>query len=199
LFASRNLPRVCRNLRKREALVTALLRLAALGAMVCALLAASATPVFGDDTGAVAAHVTVATPCLLIQGPTSLDFGTATFSTPGAASGNALYKNADEGSTLVNCTDAGESVFARATDATGGASWSLQPNLTNPCTAGPDKFSAMSGDNMFSKFLSTANSTFTTLTGGENRPLSFAMYMPCQGSSGAGQTMSFAYIYTVTF
>jgi hypothetical protein len=166
---------------------------------VLAILAASAGPVFGDDTGTVAAQVTAATPCLLIQGSTSIDFGTATFSTPGPT-GNALFKNPGE-STLVNCTDAGESVFARATDAagSGGAAWSLEPNLTNPCTAGPDTFSAMAADSTGAKFLTTANSTFRTLSGGESRPIGFTMYMPCTGSSGAGQTMSFSYIYTVTF
>jgi hypothetical protein len=52
---------------------------------------------------------------------------------------------------------------------------------------------------LFSKFLTTANNTFTTLSGGESRPIDFTMYMPGTGSSGAGQTMSFSYIYTVTF
>jgi hypothetical protein len=184
--------------------VRALLRVAALGAIVLAILAASAGPVFGDDTGTVQATVTAATPCLLIQGSTSINFGTATFSTAGPQFGNALAKPVGT-STLANCTAAAELLFARATDATGSgnAAWSLQPNLDNPCTAGTDKFSVMSGDGSFNQFLSTTNGEFASISAagtlGDTKPIGFSMFMPCSGSSGAGQTMSFAYIYTATF
>ena len=158
-------------------------------------MAASATPGFGGSTGTVAATVTVAAPCLILDSET-INFGVRVFSTPqvpvSMAGGNG-YKN---------CGPASENVLARGTNATSTsgppATWTLQSD--DPCSAGPNtyKLRATVGAAV-PHVLSTTNVEIDSLTPDEHRIVNTDLYMPCSGSDGAGQQMAFQYVFTVAF
>lgn len=180
-------------------------------------VAVSALPAFGAGSGSVDMTVTIASPCITVGPTTPIDFGSQSFSTPSvpqSASSNAI--------TFANCTSVPEKVLVRGTDATGGSNalWSLvtppsQSGVMNECfnNPAPDKYSVrvevpLGGETAIQNFnghltttdtfLSTPSgngsfqgqTTYTTLT---------KVLMPCTGSSGVGQTMSFQAIYTASF
>jgi hypothetical protein len=161
------------------------------------VFAASAVPVFSADTGTVTATVTAAAPCLTISGASSVDFGTGAFSD--AQSQPTQLTKPVGTATLNNCSGAGEQIFARATNATGDAVppavWSLT-TAAHPCSGGADKFAASTRDAAGDVALDLINSPFVSLDPNEARGVGFSILMPCAGSSGAGQTMSFSYVYT---
>lgn len=171
--------------------------LAVLGALVVVtVFAASAVPAFTADNGSVAATVTVATPCITIDGLTSIDFGVKSFSTPGAPEAFSVVDS------YTNCSSAGENVSARGTNATSGGSppvtWTLTPN-NNPCDAGANQF-AMSIAKGGTFFLNASSDTqVETLGSGVASTVGLQLHMPCSGSAGTGQQMSFEYIFTATF
>jgi hypothetical protein len=169
----------------------------ALGAVVATLVfAASATPGFGGDTGTVAATVTVAAPCLVIDSET-IDFGVKAFSTPDAT------VSAAGGNGYQNCGPSSEKVLARGTNATSTsgppATWTLQSD--DPCSAGPNTYKLRATVGAAVPYvLSTTSVEIDTLTTpGEHRVVNTDLYMPCSGSDGAGQQMAFQYVFTATF
>ena len=170
---------------------------ALLAVMALAAFGVSAAPVFSADDATVTATVSVASPCLELSGDSAIAFGTGAFSR--AASPPSELSKPVGTSSLHNCSGALEDVFARGTDATGDAIppavWGLMP-VAHPCTAGTNKYAARTEDASHSLSLGLANATFVTLDADETRGIGFSMLMPCTGSAGAGQTMSFSYVYT---
>lgn len=158
---------------------------------------AAPTPVAAAGDGEVAAQVTVAAPCITV-GP-NIDYGVATFNspsgTPTARSGVTSY---------TNCSSAPEQVYARGTDAvstTSAATWSLTDGSV--CSA-PDLYqhylvvpqvSVMGGVTLteVDKLLDNATPAAT------EREVDAVLYMPCAGSAGAGETMTFAIVFTASF
>jgi hypothetical protein len=169
-------------------------------AVVATYCVLSALPAFGADSGTVSAKVTVAAPCITVNGTAATDginFGTRAFSTPTAAVG---ISNAD--TTLSNCAALTENIYAKGTDAAGpGATWTLvDARASNPCTYGIDKYGVAVPT------LAPGNVALTTpdqLLGSAGpgaipKVMSTLLAMPCTGSSGAGQTMNFQVVYTAS-
>jgi hypothetical protein len=158
--------------------------------------ALSATPGFSSE-GSVNATVTASAPCLIIQNA-SIDFGTAEFSTSTAEVRLAKPQGA---STIRSCSSSTQNLFARGTNATGNgalpATWTLGAPAV--CSATNRYVAGTSRTGFGTSSLSTANVPFGTLAGDASDGLAFSMTMPCTGSSGAGQVMTFSYLYTATF
>ena len=158
-------------------------------AAVIALLAVvlGAQPAFGDDEGTVAAQVTVAAPCIQVT-PAQLDFGTLGLSSAASTSGAARPL------TATNC-GAASSLLGRGTDATstGGASWTLVGS--DLCSA-PNRYQQRVDTGPASIPLVTQDTTLRSLAAAEVANLNAIVVMPCTGSSGAGQVMTFSYVFT---
>ena len=161
------------------------------GMCVACAIGVSATPAFGDPEGTVSAQVTVAAPCIQVS-PGQLDFGTLGFSTdsnsPTAASRPV---------TATNCGAAG-SVLARGTNATSaaGTTWTLEQEPSAQCAA-PNRYMQRVSNGGASLALSaTQNTSIRALAAGEAGQLEAFVVMPCVGSSGAGQVMTFSYVFT---
>ena len=171
----------------------------------CALVPATAA---AQSSGDVSGTVTVqqpASPCITIDN-TSVAFGTLGFS-PSPTS--TIFGDANPSTTLTNCSGPSGSggvtqqLFARGSDATGsGALWNLAATTT-PCSAGQDVYGYTVRPNP-----GTANGTSLTATDvllsstwgpGPDAGWLHRIYMPCAGSSGAGQTMSTNVTFTATF
>ena len=163
--------------------------------LIAALFAAcaigvSASPAFGDSEGTVTARVTVAAPCVQVI-PESLDFGALGFSSA-ALEVNSPLLDLD----ARNCGTARQSLLARGTDAagSGGATWALVG--LNLCDT-PNRFSQIVLRNAQQFDLTTLDQPIGTPTGADEvAALLAGMKMPCAGSSGAGEVMSFSYVFT---
>jgi len=180
------------------------LRYLALGAFALTALAASAVPAFSADNGTVNAKVTVAAPCLTVSltaGATQLDFGTTPFG------GGSSYSN---GISLTNCASAAENISARGTNATSTtstASWTLQDS-PRTCPSTPNVYvlatQAWNSDGTLTlgpgsaTFLSTSDKPLVSGLSPGSRPVFTSISVPCPGSAGAGETMSFQFIYTAS-
>jgi hypothetical protein len=168
---------------------------------VAAIAAAAAVPSFGSDSGSIPASVVPATPCITI-GTRAIDFGTLPFSP--ASTTNPTTANAT--SSYTNCSSA-ENVYFSGTDATSATSsavWTLESTGSGgaaTCGFGPNVYKLGLG-------LAGAGGTFSVFKtaqllestpAGTTRNLNLALFMPCEGSSGAGERMSFQYLLTATF
>lgn len=141
----------------------------------------------------IGATVTVAAPCVTV-GP-AIDYGTRGFapsgSVPSPASGSSTY---------ANCGTSPEQIAVQGTDAqsttTGSfAAWTLQSQQPCQGVTTPDKFRVEVKD---SQQISLALSSSTAQVidpaladGSGDQTLTTYLYMPCSGSSGAGETMQF--------
>jgi hypothetical protein len=180
-------------------------RLLILGGIAVAvvLFVGSALPAFSDDTGTVNATVTAGAACITLS-QTTVNFGSLNFST--SAGNNAAGQLAGS---ITNCGQSTESILARGTDATNTTTtWSLVdatglPTPVNPCdlsSPNTNKYFLFTFPGALSTvFLTTTNKAFNTMAAGANSALTVGVVMPCTGSSGAGQTLNFSYIYTATF
>jgi hypothetical protein len=161
------------------------------GLLALGALAAGAAPVFADSSGSVSARVSVAAPCIEVT-PTSLDFGVLGLSTRALPVGSVLLPL-----TAHNCGTAREGLFARGTNATGsgGTTWTLVGS--NICD-GANRFGQLVTRSALQYDLTadTDVSIGTPLGGGEASTVNAAMFMPCTGSGGAGEVMSFSYVFT---
>lgn len=171
--------------------------LAAITATVAAGLLAP-LPAFGDDTGTVAATVTVAAPCILLD-IAQVDFGTRSFNT---VSTNIFSQSPTL--TATNCSGTDENILARGTDATsvGGATWTLYSAFTNPCNVGPDKYQLQYNNLGTGTGYSLTTSDQEVATGvgaGVGHTYRLTLLMPCTGSGGAGETMNLQTILTAIF
>jgi hypothetical protein len=169
------------------------IRLIAVSAIAALAFAASAIPAFGDGSGTVSATVTAAAPCITVSN-TSLDFGALPFSTPDAVSTKRLPEGA---SNVASCSAQSERLFVHGTDATGpSASWTLAGASAGPCIVGPNKYGLSL---RFNFEVVPSDVQFATLPAGQSTSPEFGLTMPCTGSDGAGQTLSFQYVFTATF
>jgi hypothetical protein len=175
-------------------------RLALFGglALAAAVFVLSAVPAVGASSGSVSASVTPSAACLTVT-PSSLDFGTANFSrvNPG---GNVESVVGGNPLTVTNCSQDTETIFVSATAATNAAqtaSWSLNSSF-DQCAAGPDQYAINLSNS--AGFLTTAETTFRDFVGGGNTITGTTpfLHMPCSGSHGAGEAMSFSINFTAT-
>lgn len=163
-----------------------------IGLALAALWAGSATTTLGADNGSVDATVTVATPCIVVT-PSVLDFGTVPFG--GLASQPLQY---------MNCGQADENIYGRATDASGASgTWTLDP-LRASCAASPGvnhyRLDLYANANALVRPLGLVDSSIELLgSGASSVDSSIAIFMPCAGSDGIGDAMSFQITFTATF
>jgi hypothetical protein len=173
-------------------------------AALAAAMIGTGTPVGAQDSGTVGATLTVAdaSACVTVT-QTAVSYLTALdFSQPGsdaAAKSNPLYA-------IDNCGSVGIDISVRGTDATAAdpavATWALtgDPAFTADCTT-IDVYAvdveADGGTFGLFEMLTTTDQVALTLPGGATATnIGHDLWMPCQGSSGAGETMSFDVIYT---
>lgn len=163
-----------------------------IGLALVALWAGSATSTLAADNGSVDAQVTVATPCIVVT-PSVLDFGTVPF---GGLAGLALQ--------YTNCGQADENIYGRATDASGpSGTWSLDP-LRASCAASPGvnqyRIDVYGNSNALVRPLGLVDSSIELLgSGASSVDTLVAIFMPCAGSDGIGESMSFQITFTATF
>jgi hypothetical protein len=175
------------------------MRSMARGGLVLALMAQwllGTAAAFGADTGTVDAKVTVAAPCITVSTLT-LDFGAL----PLSGLGNKAVG-------YTNCGSVDEKIFGKGSDASGGsASWTLSSAFVGGASCGSG-----SPTNQYSltSYIGNTGSPYTVLnktdqlletvtagaTGTRDR---VAISMPCSGSSGAGETMTFTLTFTATY
>jgi hypothetical protein len=193
-------------------------------ALTATAFALSAVPALANESGTVDAQVAVAAPCITLD-KTSVDFGTAAFTTGSGAGAN--IKPPHPWPAFTNCSQSAEYVAMRGTSATGaGASWSLNGLAGNPCTPGINVYAAdltgydgtgyqgsggypVARSQYGSGGLKTQNKLFYDPGPAPNKPLLFTagqrtslgidLWMPCSGSDGAGQTMTFDIVLTASF
>ena len=163
------------------------------GALAACAIAGSTGPAFGQaqGEGTVSAQVTVAAPCIRVT-PAQLDFGTLGFSQSAAApvaDSRAL--------SIENCGTGSENIFAHGDNATStsGTTWTLEPNQPDLCST-PNRFRQRIGAGSLSIALSTQDTLIAPVPGGQTVSWTAYLVMPCTGSSGAGQTMTFPYVFT---
>ena len=195
--------------------------LAAALMIVATTFAPAALPASADESGMVNAQVTVASPCILLD-ETSIDYGTAAFGT--SAAEVHLTPPPSSWPTFTNCSSSGEYVGIRATSAVGssGAAWALTGLIGNPCTVAPPGKNVYSVDavgvnasgfiiakgqsgsgglkNQSKLFYAyPAGATAVLFASNQATRLLTDIWMPCAGSDGAGQTMTFSFTLTASF
>ena len=170
------------------------------GLLALGAVAGGTMPAFGGSAaGSVSAQVTVASPCLTVGTP-SLDFGSLGFSSTAAPVGSGPLNV-----TITNCNSAvAEDIVARGTDATGGgARWTLTQPIACPAVDQyeEDLLQLDQTGRVSQRFdlVSTADTPIATgVAGGAGPRLQARITMPCTGSSGGGQVMTFSYNFTAT-
>jgi type 1 fimbria pilin len=157
--------------------------------LVACVLAVGAAPAFGDDEGTVSAQVTVAAPCIQIT-PTQVDFGSLGFS-----SSSANPVSASRPLSATNCGATADLLVhgSNAVSATG-ATWALQPD-GQVCPT-PNNYVQRVGSGAVSIPLDTQDRNLRQLAGGETADVNALVLMPCVGSSGSGEAMTFSYVFT---
>lgn len=161
-------------------------------------------PAAAEDTGSVTGTVTVeggSGACLTID-TESVSFGalplsTATTVAEGFSSPTYL---------LENCSSSEVTLFARSTDAVAaGTTWSLEPPVDpatgdftggNPCSLGTDIYHAGVFDESLGIYTDTTDAPWRSLAADGVLAVDSFIAMACEGSSGAGQTLSMSYVYT---
>lgn len=152
-------------------------------------LAVSSAPAFGDSGGTVSAQVTVAAPCIQIT-PSQVDFGTLGFS-----QSNANLSAGTRPVTATNCGTAAH-LLGRGSNATStGTTWTLDSTGDTIC---PDlnRYGQRIDTGPVSIPLTTQDRNLRDLAAAEAASLNAIVVMPCTGSGGAGQVMTFSYVFT---
>jgi hypothetical protein len=161
-------------------------------AVAVSYFAMSSLPAFSADAGTVNATVTVAGPCLTVP-TTTIDFKSLRFSSP--------TSNVTGAETVgyTSCSAAAQKVFARGTDATGtSATWTLT-SYSTPCADAVNKYGVelhVAGQRVTLR--ATDQEIETLAPGLPGATTMLELTMPCQGSTGGGQTMSFQVHFTAT-
>ena len=175
------------------------LRRIAIASAATLVLGGLATPAFAADNGSVDAQVTVATPCILLTEPVSgtSDFGTLPFSTAGTTT------EGQQPISYQNCGTAAQRIWAAGTDATGGdATWYLGagpgPICDQPLNTYRIALFGLDGSPV-GAILETTPVELQSLEPPFVTRLSATLSMPCVGSDGVGETMSFQILFTATF
>jgi len=159
--------------------------------LVSALLAPASTMATGEGT--VSAQVTVAAPCVTV-GP-NIDYGTKGFSTatvPSSSTGVSSY---------TNCSSEPERIYVRGSNAVSTSSTATwQVTGTDPCSVGVNRYYHGVGDDTGGANLSTTDQLINpSAAAGATKTLYATMTMPCSGSDGAGETMTFSIVVTASF
>jgi len=173
------------------------LLLAALG--ISGALGVSAVPAFTatpSDTGSVVGTVTAlgGGACLQLTN-TAVSFGTLPFSTRTQTSSG----QGNPTPTFQNCGNLNESISISGTDASGlNTTWNLTNKVGNPCfdAAGAQQVNvyalAFDAPPVGLVRISKTPTPIATYGAGVTTPLALRLDMPCVGSSGDGQTVSFS-------
>ena len=155
-----------------------------------AAIVASAVPAFGDS-GTVTAVVTVDTTCLEVT-PDGVDFGPVRFSSD--ESQEPTFRQV----VARNCGGGRAQLHVRGTDAGGllgtGTFWTLVAS-TSTCPE-LNQFALPVGGIEGTVLADTQNRNLLHLPAAEARPVAVGLQMPCEGSDGAGEMMTFGYIFT---
>lgn len=161
--------------------------------LVSALLAPAST--MATDNGTVSAQVTVATPCVTV-GP-NIDYGTKGFST----STPPVSSTSSGTSSYTNCSSDPENIYVRGSNAvstSSSATWQLTG--TGTCSAGVNRYYHSVGDDVGGANLSLSDQLINpAAAAGATKTLFANIAMPCSGSDGAGETMTFSIIVTASF
>lgn len=164
--------------------------------MLLASLMLIAVPVSALPSGSVDATVTVEGPCLTVP-TTPVNFGPVGFS---QASANTTKQALSF--LLSNCGSQTIDLYAKASDATGdgGASWTLSgwDGSALMCDGAIDMYGAGVKEGVSSTlWLSTSDALYTKAVAALGTVTTYPnLLMPCTGSSGVGETMSFSYTFT---
>lgn len=171
---------------------------------LAAALVGTSTPVAAQDSGTVGATLTVAdaSACLTVTQTAVSYLDALDFSEPGsgaAARSDPLYA-------VDNCGSVDIDISVRGTDATAtgpsGSTWALtgDPAFTTDCTTLDVYAVDVEADGgtvaLFTMLTTTDQPAFDLTAGATATNIGHDLWMPCQGSSGAGDTMSFDVIYT---
>ncbi len=161
------------------------------GLVAACALATSAAPALGEDDATVTAQVSVAAPCIQVT-PASLDFGTL-----GLSSDNANPVSAARPLVASNC-GAQAWILGRGTNAssTGGTTWTLDSDGEMDCPATNRYVQRIDTGPVSIPLSSTQDIRLRTLAGAETANLNAIVTMPCVGSGGAGEVMTFSYVFT---
>lgn len=161
------------------------------GVLAIGLLAASSGPAFGDDEGTVSAQVTAAAPCIQVT-PATLDFGTLGFS-----QSQVSFASASRPLDVTNC-GAAIGLLGRGSDATStsGAAWDLDTDGELDCPTTDRYVQRVDTGGASVPLHDTSDTNLRALGAGEVADLGAIVVMPCVGSSGAGQVMTFSYTFT---
>jgi hypothetical protein len=170
-----------------------------------ALLASAAVPALGAmpaftatpaDSGSVVGTVTAqgGGACLQLSS-TAASFGTLPFST-------RTQTSSGQGSptpTFQNCGNFNETISIAGSDASGpNTSWSLTNQAGNPCIKADGSTQinvyglSYDAQPVGSAQISKTATPISTYAAGATTPLALTLSMPCVGSAGDGQTVSFS-------
>jgi hypothetical protein len=182
--------------------------LVAVLALATSCFVTSVVPAFGADSGIVSAKVTVAAPCITVSPTTAVDFGTHAFTATGPV--NTTPQEQGGGTSSVsNCGGGAENVAVKGTNANApsGAAWSLvaRTQPVGTCDLGTNKYVLKvnaydtTWQTLLAGFDATSTSQLLTNAGaGATVNIDYDLWMPCSGSSGGGETMTFQIVYTAS-
>jgi hypothetical protein len=166
-----------------------------------ALLIAAAAPVHAADNGTVPATVTAdGGACIVVGG--SLSYGTLPF-----RSADEDWTSSTSTASVSNCDPlAAADLFVRGTsavNANNSVAWNLGPLEEVACPGfGLDRYLHVVLPLPFTggseRYLSDVDQTFSSVPINSNIDLTGEIAMPCEGSGGGGQTMTFAVLVTAT-
>lgn len=167
------------------------------------VLALCSTPALTADSGTVTVSVIAradAAPCLTVA-PGSVGFGTLPFSTS-----NAALSEGTQDITVSNCGTADQNLLGSTTDATGpGGSWTPRAynGSINPCAARDEFYLYIFGFTNPALYMTGTAAPVLASSGGApaafptgDKVFRLGLIMPCQGSSGAGETKAITATFT---
>jgi hypothetical protein len=181
---------------------------AAAVAVATAVFTISALPAFSADNSTVAVKIMAvnAQACLTVSPTTEIDLGQTTFSTAPTANFVSLPTI-----TVANCGNVSEFVAVKGTHATGtgpspgfwtltdSQSWTLCQSFSDRNTygisLGADLKPYLTTTDQFVTDISSNKKPFAA---GSTTPFNGGIKVPCSGSGGAGQSMSFQVVFTAS-
>lgn len=162
-------------------------------------LLATAAPSIGADNGTVNATVSTPAPCMTLD-QTGIDFGIAPFSPAG------VNNELGAGVVVTNCAGAvvDETLWIDATDANSTSSsalWTLIAplNWSNPICPNLNQFHLQAQTPGLTYSVGAgAFQALEPIPGAGSLPVDLTVRMPCEGSDGQGETMTFDINFLVT-
>ena len=165
---------------------------------VVAGTAAGPASVVAAEQGAVDASVDVQNPaaCIILEG-TVIDFGVQRFSTPSQIEDSTPSTPTN----VTNCSGSNADLVVRSTKASneaGTVAWTPVPTA-DVCNTGPNTFAHAIGLGTTGVLLSETNQSLlgpSQFPDGQQIPFAHILGMPCTGSDGNGETMSWVVTFT---